>query len=96
MKNILLWSFTLGIVITSCTKKEAKETSNLTISNDTVISVKDTILEKNRTKTKIGKNDTEIYVCPMHNEIKGKAGDKCSKCGMELTIRPSETIDQIN
>ena len=26
-----------------------------------------------------------MYACPMHPEITGKKGDKCSKCGMELT-----------
>lgn len=26
-----------------------------------------------------------MYACPMHPEITGKQGDKCSKCGMELT-----------
>ncbi len=25
------------------------------------------------------------YACPMHPEITGKQGDKCSKCGMDLT-----------
>jgi hypothetical protein len=25
------------------------------------------------------------YACPMHPDITGKAGDKCSKCGMKLT-----------
>jgi predicted RNA-binding Zn-ribbon protein involved in translation (DUF1610 family) len=24
------------------------------------------------------------YACPMHPEITGKAGDKCTKCGMDL------------
>ena len=28
---------------------------------------------------------TVIYACPMHPEITGKEGDKCSKCGMMLT-----------
>lgn len=27
----------------------------------------------------------QLYACPMHPEITGKKGDKCSKCGMELT-----------
>lgn len=27
----------------------------------------------------------DSYACPMHPEITGKEGDKCSKCGMELT-----------
>ncbi len=28
---------------------------------------------------------TEQFSCPMHHEVVGKKGDKCSKCGMELT-----------
>ena len=31
------------------------------------------------------KTTSELYSCPMHPEITGKKGDKCSKCGMELT-----------
>lgn len=27
----------------------------------------------------------QLYACPMHPEITGNKGDKCSKCGMELT-----------
>jgi hypothetical protein len=27
---------------------------------------------------------TMTYSCPMHPEVTGKKGDKCSKCGMEL------------
>lgn len=27
----------------------------------------------------------EVYACPMHPEVTGKKGDKCSKCGMYLT-----------
>lgn len=27
----------------------------------------------------------QVYACSMHPEITGKKGDKCSKCGMELT-----------
>ena len=26
------------------------------------------------------------YACPMHPEITGKEGDKCSKCGMDLKM----------
>jgi len=37
----------------------------------------------------------QLYACPMHPEITGKKGDKCSKCGMELTepvkATPEET-----
>ncbi len=27
----------------------------------------------------------QMYACPMHPEVIGKKGNKCSKCGMELT-----------
>jgi len=30
------------------------------------------------------------YVCPMHPEITGKEGDKCSKCGMALKPAKNE------
>lgn len=31
------------------------------------------------------KTVTQLYACSMHPEVTGKKGDKCSKCGMELT-----------
>jgi hypothetical protein len=39
------------------------------------------------TEAKTVKADTlqaRTYSCPMHPEITGKEGDKCSKCGMAL------------
>ncbi len=30
-------------------------------------------------------NSEAVYACPMHHNITGKKGDKCSICGMELT-----------
>lgn len=32
-----------------------------------------------------GDNAEAVYACPMHHNITGKKGDKCSICGMELT-----------
>ncbi len=34
-----------------------------------------------------------LYACPMHPEIKGKKGDKCSKCGMSLTEVKTTTTE---
>ena len=31
--------------------------------------------------------DTTQYACPMHPEVKGKKGDKCPKCKMELSVK---------
>ena len=34
------------------------------------------------------------YACPMHTEITGKEGDRCTKCGMLLTeVKPIERRD---
>jgi hypothetical protein len=30
-------------------------------------------------------DNTQLYSCPMHPEIIGKEGEKCSDCGMDLT-----------
>lgn len=42
--------------------------------------------EKNSvTQTTSAVNGEQAYACPMHPEVKGKKGEACSKCGMELT-----------
>ena len=45
--------------------------------------------QKNSPATSPDSTKTETtdkkYACPMHPEVKGKATDKCSKCGMDLT-----------
>lgn len=30
------------------------------------------------------------YACPMHPDVTGKEGDKCSQCGMKLEAKASE------
>ena len=37
-----------------------------------------------------------VYACPMHPEITGKEGDKCSKCGMELGAVESHDHSEMN
>lgn len=32
----------------------------------------------------------ERYSCPMHPEVHGAKGEKCPKCGMELTVPVSK------
>ncbi len=32
-----------------------------------------------------------IYTCSMHPEVKGKKGDKCPKCGMELVLADADS-----
>ena len=37
----------------------------------------------------------QLYACSMHSEVIGKKGDKCSKCGMELTVPVKKTVTPI-
>jgi Heavy metal binding domain len=73
MKNIILTIFFLAIVTVSCNKKvQEKETTDTHMMND---------------GSEMMNGDTEMktHACSMHPEIMGMKGDKCSKCGMELT-----------
>ncbi len=36
------------------------------------------------------KDMDNAYSCPMHPEITGKKGDKCSKCGMDLKMKEGD------
>lgn len=36
------------------------------------------------TSTKESKIEKVKYACPMHPEVTGNQGEKCSKCGMDL------------
>jgi Heavy metal binding domain len=36
------------------------------------------------TKAEVKADTAQVFACPMDPEIKGKKGDKCSKCGMDL------------
>ena len=52
------------------------------------------------TNTKTIEPTSQLYACSMHPEITGKKGDKCSKCGMELTepvktTREKETTEPV-
>ena len=35
--------------------------------------------------------NSQLYACSMHPEVTGKKGEKCSKCGMELTDPVTQT-----
>lgn len=38
-----------------------------------------------------------VYACPMHPEVTGKEGEKCSKCGMALVaVKAPDTTTQHN
>ncbi|ESU19088.1 hypothetical protein FCR2A7T_25070 [Flavobacterium cauense R2A-7] len=52
----------------------------------TLVSCNDKAKETEKQTTETPVNSSEkMYACPMHPEVTGKKGDKCSKCGMDLT-----------
>jgi hypothetical protein len=36
--------------------------------------------------TEIKSDSTQMYACSMDPDVKGKKGDKCTKCGMDLDV----------
>lgn len=51
----------------------------------TIVSCNNKNKEAESQTTETSANSNELFSCPMHPEVTGKKGEKCSKCGMELT-----------
>ncbi|WP_262918668.1 DUF3347 domain-containing protein [Flavobacterium luminosum] len=51
----------------------------------TIVSCNNKNKETESQTTETSANSNELFSCPMHPEVTGKKGEKCSKCGMELT-----------
>lgn len=49
--------------------------------------------ETNNAQTANPVDNNKLYACPMHPEVTGKKGEKCSKCGMELTKEVSVAVN---
>ena len=82
-KSIVLFAFAFtalfcASLVTSCGGKKAEQTGDRQTESDT-------------TKHDMPMDSTmTAYACPMHPEITGKEGDKCSKCGMKLVAAKAE------
>ena len=85
MKKLILSSLAIAFVFVACNSNsdKVKDTPpNKTTTMDTT------------TKPEIMKPVAEqLYACSMHPEVIGKKDEKCSKCGMKLTVpvKNSET-----
>jgi Heavy metal binding domain len=75
MKNLLVAILFLSIGVWSCSTNAEKGKQEQSVTQPAVPTV-----------SEVKKDTTQalVYVCPMDPEIKGKKGDKCSKCGMKL------------
>lgn len=70
MKNIILSTAAVALLLVSCNQKNKEAVSNTPEPKETA---------------------SQSYACSMHPEVTGKKGEKCSKCGMELTepVKPA-------
>lgn len=59
------------------------------MNNDSTMMNNDSTMMKDNTK--MMHNNSNTYSCPMHPEIHGNLNDKCSKCGMKLTVLVPDT-----
>lgn len=87
MKKLLLTTtfvisgFAACQLITGCGSK--KEQSADQMKSDTTNQHKNMQMDSTQT----------VYACPMHPEVTGKDGDKCSKCGMNLVaVKGADTV----
>ena len=85
MKKLFLFGIVLAFVFIACNSNtnKAKETTpkeNTTIDTTTKPAIMKPVAE-------------QLYACSMHPEVIGKKDEKCSKCGMKLTVsvKNSET-----
>ncbi len=78
MKNLIISAIAMAFVFIACSSDNTKSES----TTDTTANA-----AKAETKT----SAEQLYACSMHPEVTGKKGDKCSKCGMELTVPVKET-----
>jgi Heavy metal binding domain len=90
MKKIMLAAFATAFVFIACNSNndKAKEATPMeAIPKETITA--DTITKKENMKPVT----EQLYACPMHPEVIGKKDEKCSKCGMKLTVpvKKSET-----
>lgn len=73
--------FAASIVTFSCSGKKAEQTEETGQSP----------AASDSTGQDMPMDSTQMaYACPMHPDITGKEGDKCSKCGMKLEAKASE------
>lgn len=73
--------FFVSIVAMNCGGKKAEQTEETEHHHEAGDSTDHHDMDSTKT------DHTEMaYSCPMHPEVTGKDGDKCSKCGMKLEL----------
>ena len=73
MKNLILSILVITFTLVSCNQKVKEQGTT------------DTHMMDDGEEMMNGNTKMKGYACEMHPEITGMKGDKCSKCGMDLT-----------
>ncbi|HKX87308.1 MAG TPA: heavy metal-binding domain-containing protein [Flavobacterium sp.] len=81
MKKVIFSAIIIAFILVSCNPKNEKAASDDSATEAT----EKTEATPTAETTESTEVTSELYACSMHNEITGKKGEKCSKCGMELT-----------
>ena len=76
MKKIILSASVMAFVLIACNS-----------NNDKTIKSTETTMMDSTTNPAVMQHEAEqLYACSMHPEVIGKKDEKCSKCGMKLTV----------
>lgn len=75
MKNLLFIALFISF-LTACQNQQAPP------KHDRIEAEKAATMKAAEVKTDT--THVHVFACPMHPEVTGKEGDKCSKCGMAL------------
>ena len=100
MKYNILTVIMLTTLMVSCNQKnkETTITNQQKMDNDSTMMHNDsTMMDNDSTMmdndSKMMQTNATTYSCPMHPEEKGNLNDKCSKCGMNLTVVEPQTSE---
>ncbi|HNR07238.1 MAG TPA: heavy metal-binding domain-containing protein [Saprospiraceae bacterium] len=82
MKQILLFAFFALVFAVAC--KNTGTEAAAPAADTTMMTTTETMTAAPDTMA------MAAFACPMHPEVTGKEGDKCSKCGMDLVAVKKE------
>ena len=76
MKKIILSAIVMAFVLIACNSNNDKTTK----------STETTMMDSTTNPAVMQHEAEQLYACSMHPEVIGKKDEKCSKCGMKLTV----------
>ncbi len=78
MKKLILSGIVIALVFIACNSTSEKEKETTPVKNTT--------MDTTQKPADIKPVAEQLYSCPMHPEVIGKKDEKCSKCGMKLSV----------